>query len=110
LVYAEPGFEIEIDDRSLAHLQIVLGSKLRRHESFFFSWVNAPQAGSGRASIWLDHAIPLFFDFDTTAHHCINRDWIDVLSYPSSSLLGVIFVPEPPGPGVASTPLLRSYT
>jgi hypothetical protein len=33
----------EIDDRALAHLQIVIIGKLRRQESFAFSW-KTPQA------------------------------------------------------------------
>lgn len=108
LVYAQAGFEIESDDRSLAHLQIVLGCRLRRRDSFFFSWINDVSCGSGRASIWLDHTIPLYFVFDACGRHDINRDWIDQLNS-SAGTLGVMFTPEPPGPGVGITHLLRSH-
>ncbi|KFF58097.1 ATP-dependent DNA ligase, partial [Cryobacterium sp. MLB-32] len=28
----------DFDDRVLAHIQLVIGTKLRRGESFYFSW------------------------------------------------------------------------
>ncbi|MEF2975639.1 hypothetical protein V3W46_00275 [Subtercola sp. YIM 133946] len=51
LVYGDSGTEIEFDDRVLTHLQIVIGAKLRRRESFFFSWKDDPAVGDGRSSI-----------------------------------------------------------
>jgi hypothetical protein len=34
---------IDFDDRTLAHLQIVIGMKMRRGESFYFSWKDDQQ-------------------------------------------------------------------
>ncbi|SMQ74980.1 hypothetical protein [Agreia sp. VKM Ac-1783] len=44
LIYGDAEIEIEFDDRALTHVQLVLGSKLRRGESFFFSWKDAVAA------------------------------------------------------------------
>ena len=63
LLYGTPPTEVDFDDRVLVHLQIVIGAKLRRGESFFFSWKNDVQVGDGRTSIWMDAAIPLAFKY-----------------------------------------------
>ena len=56
MLYSDSDIVIEFDDRALTHLQLVIGAKLRRHESFFFSWGDAKAVGSGRSSIWMDSA------------------------------------------------------
>lgn len=55
---------IEIDDATLAHLKIVIGTKLRRNESFMMTWLPKPEVQSGRLSIWVHPSIPLVFEFD----------------------------------------------
>ena len=40
---------VEFDDRVLAHLQLVIGTKLRRGEGFFLNWKDDPSVGDGRA-------------------------------------------------------------
>jgi len=48
LIYS--GTEVEFEDRALVHLQIVIGSKLRRGESFFPSWNDSATVGAGRTA------------------------------------------------------------
>lgn len=36
-LYYDSTLNTDIDDRTLAHLQVVIGAKLRRGESFYFS-------------------------------------------------------------------------
>lgn len=55
---------IEIEDAVLAHVKIVIGTKLRRNESFMMTWLSKPDASSGRLTIWVHPAIPLVFEFD----------------------------------------------
>lgn len=55
---------IEIEDSVLAHVKIVIGTKLRRNESFMMTWLSKPDASSGRLTIWVHPAIPLVFEFD----------------------------------------------
>lgn len=88
--------EIAIDDRSLQHLQIVITAKLRRHESFVLSWINAVENGSGRTSIWIDVGIPIIYQFDGNRTPNIDRDWLDELMKSANSGQGLIFSPRLP--------------
>jgi hypothetical protein len=56
--------EYELEDRVLAHLQLVVSIKLRRHENFFVSWRNPVAGGSGRQSVWIDNGMHLAFTYD----------------------------------------------
>ncbi len=54
---------ILIEDETLAHLKIVIATKLRRQESFMMTW--RPSSGTDkRATVWIHPAIPLQFGFD----------------------------------------------
>ncbi|MGG7463599.1 MULTISPECIES: hypothetical protein [unclassified Plantibacter] len=93
LVYGA-GAEYEIEDRALAHLKVVIGSKLRRQEGFFMSWVNEPDQGSGRVSIWLSPSIPLQFRFFGSRAPELNRAWLEVLADTSHTPRGLQLIPE----------------
>jgi hypothetical protein len=95
LLYGTSGIEIEFDDRTLTHLQIVIAAKLRRKESFFFSWKDDPAIGDGRSSIWLDSSIPLYFKFAGGRVPSINREWLDILTASSNGSGGLQFTEEP---------------
>jgi hypothetical protein len=95
LLYGSAGISVDFEDRALMHLQIVITAKLRRQESFLFSWTDSVAEGSGRSSIWLDPSIPLFFRFNGNRIPKINRDWIDVLMKSANSGSGLIFAAEP---------------
>ena len=97
LLYGDSDIEIEFDDRALTHLQIVIGSKLRRGESFFFSWKDDPAIGDGRSSIWLDKSIPLYFKFFGGKTPTLNREWLEILTSSANSGQGLIFSEEPNG-------------
>ena len=55
---------ITIDDETLVHLKIVIGTKLRRNESFLLTWLRGDEAQDARTTIWVHPAIPLQFGFD----------------------------------------------
>lgn len=97
MLYGDSDIEVEFDDRALTHLQIVIGSKLRRGESFFFSWNDDPAIGGGRSSIWIDRAIPLYFKYYGGKNPTINREWLAVLTDSANSGQGLVFSPEPGG-------------
>lgn len=88
------GPEYEIEDRVLAHLKVVIGAKLRRQESFFLSWTNNPEAGSGRVSLWLSPSIPLQFRFFGSRQPQFNRVWLEVLTELSHTSRGLVIVSE----------------
>ncbi len=55
---------IIIDDETLAHLKIVISTKLRRQESFMMTWLPRDGGLDRRATVWVHPAIPLQFGFD----------------------------------------------
>lgn len=87
---------IEFDDRTLAHLQLVIGAKLRRGESFMFSWRDDPHVGDGRTTIWVHPTIPLVYKFFGGRQPAINRSWVEALMNSANSAGGLQLVPEPP--------------
>ncbi|KJQ53373.1 DUF7882 family protein [Microbacterium sp. SA39] len=56
---------ILIEDKTLAHLKIVIATKLRRQESFMMTWRPIDHAVDQRATVWIHPAIPLQFGFDS---------------------------------------------
>lgn len=97
LIYGDSGITVEVDDRALMHLQIVIGAKLRRGDSFFFSWTDDTKIGAGRWSLWMNKSIPLYFKFSGSKTPTLNREWIAVLTDSSNSGQGLIFTAEPGG-------------
>ncbi|RNE62097.1 DUF7882 family protein [Cryobacterium tepidiphilum] len=85
----------DFDDRVLAHIQMVIGAKLRRGESFYFSWQDDPAVGDGRSTIWLNPGIPLAFKYFGGRAPKLNRDWIESLMVSANSAGGLQLVPEP---------------
>lgn len=86
--------EYEFEDRSLAHLKVAVGMKLRRQESFFLSWSNSVERGSGRLSLWVSPSIPLAFRFSGSRSPDINPVWLEVLSELSHTPRGLIMISE----------------
>ncbi|MGA1835653.1 ATP-dependent DNA ligase [Herbiconiux sp. 11R-BC] len=80
LLYGPQQRALEIDDRLLAHLKIVILTKLRRGESFAFSWENEVAEGGGRGTIWLNPGIPIEFTFYGGRRPAINRAWLQALT------------------------------
>jgi hypothetical protein len=105
MTYGDSGHRIEIEDRALAHLQIVIGTKLRRKEPFFFSWTVGTNSGGGRAAIWLDPSIHLSFHFAGHKPVAVNRQWLEALATAANSTSGLHLVEEPiTEPAVAAVP------
>jgi len=95
----------DFDDRVLAHIQMVIGAKLRRGESFYFSWQDDPAVGDGRSTIWLNPGIPLAFKYFGGRAPKLNRDWIESLMVSANSAGGLQLVPEPKPNGSSVTEL-----
>ncbi|MGY4859936.1 DUF7882 family protein [Cryobacterium sp. AP23] len=85
---------VEFDDRILTHLQVVIVQKLRRGESFLFSWRNAVEVGDGRSSAWMHPAIPLYFKFTGGHAPSLNPEWIAQLTRSANSSQGLIATSE----------------
>lgn len=100
-VYGTPIVVVEFDDRTLAHLKVVIATKLHRSESFMFTWDYGTESGSGHSSVWLHPAIPIQFDFLGNREPSLNRLWLEELTKAANSTGGLRIVPEPEPDGVA---------
>lgn len=88
------GDEIHIEDRALAHLKVVIATKLRRNESFTLSWQHHDGDPDGRSTIWLHPAIPLRFTFEEPEAPQLNVKWIEQLMHSASSTGGISLTDE----------------
>lgn len=101
LVYGSDRFTIEIDDRTLAHLQLAVVAKLRRRESFALTWRDEDGSGQGRTVLWIHEAIPLRFEYAGSRMASVNKAWVDELLATASTTVGMRLTPEPgPDPAV----------
>lgn len=103
LLYGNSDVRIEFDDRVLAHLQVVVGSKLRRNESFFLCWRDSRAAGDGQSCIWMSRRIPMYFKYETPERMSLNSAWLRELDLSASSRTG-LFVTAEPGSEVLPRP------
>jgi hypothetical protein len=93
--YYDSEFRTEFNDRVLAHLQIVIGAKLRRGESFYFSWNDQLAIGSGRTTMWMHPAMSLRYRYDAGRMPRINPVWINDLMASANSNAGLLILDEP---------------
>lgn len=91
--------KVDIEDRALAHVQAVIGAKLRRGESFFFSWKDDPSTGNGRTSIWIHPNASVIFKYAGSRTPGINNAWLDALMSVANTPSGLRLIPEPGATG-----------
>jgi hypothetical protein len=90
----------DFEDRLLAHLQVVIGAKLRRGESFPFTWKDDSSVGAGRTTVWMHPRANITYKFYGSRPPAINRAWVEALMYTANAVGGLYVVPEP----ASSTP------
>jgi hypothetical protein len=83
-----------LDDRLLAHLQVIVSMKLRRGENFFITWRNPTSVGSGRQSLWIDNGLHLAFAYDGSKIPSVNREWIENMSMSAGTNFGLQLTDE----------------
>ena len=93
LIYGHPSIDIKLEDRALAHLQLVFSEKLRRNEGFHFSWAEPPHGG--RNVVWVHPAIPLYFRYAGSRVPSLNRTWLQEMTLSVNSSSGLILRDEP---------------
>jgi hypothetical protein len=94
IYYGGSDTPIHIDDRALAHLKVVIATKLRRSESFTLTWRHPDDQPRGRSTIWLHPSIPLRFVFDDPEPAELSRAWIEELASSANSSGGVTLIAE----------------
>lgn len=87
--------KVDFEDRLLAHLHLVIGAKVRRGESFHFSWKDDASIGDGRTTVWIHPRCSLVYKYYGGRTPALNRAWIDALVYAANSPSGLYAVPEP---------------
>jgi hypothetical protein len=65
-IYDNMAISADIEDRTLAHVRIVVMNKLRRGETFMFDVEMGD--GSGRRSFWMHPGVPMQFHFFGSRH------------------------------------------
>lgn len=96
LYYGDARATIAIEDRLLAHLQVVMVSKLRRNEPFTLSWSKPGRDSAHRATVWISAQALLEFEFDHSELPELNRQWIEALAQAASTASGLsLTIPEP---------------
>ncbi|WP_353814947.1 DUF7882 family protein [Agromyces zhanjiangensis] len=106
LVY-DSRLSIPMDDRTLAHLQVVILAKLRRREHFAFTaTVDGREVG-----LWLGPSVALEFRYADRRRPAINRAWLELLADVAASRDGLVVAPEPGAePDERSIPRRRPAT
>lgn len=94
IYYGGSATPIHIDDRALAHLKVVIATKLRRSESFTVTWQHPHDQPRGRSTIWLHPSIPLRFVFDDPEPADLSRAWIEELASSANSSGGITLISE----------------
>jgi hypothetical protein len=111
IVYGGEILEFKVDDRVLAHLQIVIINKFRKGESLMLSWREPAETGDGRTSVWLSPNISLRFKFAGGRAPEVNATWLAALYEAADSGRGLYAVAEPASdstthlPGVSGDPV-----
>lgn len=98
LHYGSPPASFEFDDRTLAHVELVMLAKLRRNESFALS---IDGSGESRQTVWINSSATLRFEFGSAVHE-INREWLDELIDSANTTTGMRILPEPAKKGTAA--------
>jgi len=87
--------KVDFEDRLLAHLHLVIGSKMRRGESFHFSWKDDTSIGDGRTTVWIHPRCSLVYKYYGSRTPALNRASIDALLHAANSPSGLYAIPEP---------------
>ncbi len=94
LYYGGESTPVHIEDRALAHLKVVIATKLRRGESFTVSWRHPDDQPRGRSTVWIHPSIPLRFVFDDPEPAQLSRTWVEELASSANSSGGIMLIAE----------------
>ncbi len=94
LHYGDGQHLLHIEDRALAHLKVVIATKLRRNESFTLSWQHPEGDEAGRSTVWLHPSIPLRFQFEEPDPPRLNMEWIENLMHSANTSGGILLTDE----------------
>lgn len=89
LFYGSAAGPIVIPDRILAHVKVVIATKLRRGESFTMSWRHPAGEHAGRSTIWIQPSIPLRFVFGAVEPEVLDNTLLQSYANAANSSSGL---------------------
>lgn len=89
LFYGSDTRPIDVDDRLLQYLQVVLSTKLRRSESFTITWTDTAAAHS-RTTLWVQPAIPMRFEYTSAESQRLSGGYLRQLADQASLSSGLM--------------------
>ena len=95
LYYGNNGYAVEINDRPLAHLKIVLLSLLRAGRSVAFCFDTPNDADSGRETLWISPSTEIRFRFNGSRAPHINEQWLKLIIETADASTGLLLMAEP---------------
>lgn len=90
LYYGTETLPVVIPDRVLAHVKVVVATKLRRGESFLLTWRHPEGGPHGLSSIWMQPSIPLRFVFDSPEPEALDAEYLKELAIAANSNRGLV--------------------
>ena len=82
---------IAVEDRALAHLQIVIIDKLRRREHFGLNL----RIENHLVTMWVTCSTPLQFVYEGNRRPRLNYPWVELLAGEASLTGTLVLLPEP---------------
>jgi len=104
LYYGSSESPIRMPDRILAHVKVVVATKLRRGESFTLSWRHPHDEETGRSTIWIQPSIALRFVFSTVEPEKIDGALLQRYAAAANSSSGLIVDIEEASPDATAAP------
>lgn len=89
LYYGSARTAVKVDDRILAHLKVLIVSKLRRNEPFLVSWNEPSSEGFGRSSVWIHNSLDLIFRFDGGRQPELDKELLEQMANEALGPTGV---------------------
>lgn len=89
LIYGQTAVKATFEDRMLAHLRAVIVNKLRRGESFLFTWTSETKGFKEQHSAWMHPAVALSFTLDAASAAPLNQEWLALLAEAANSTSGL---------------------
>ncbi|MBQ9917141.1 MAG: ATP-dependent DNA ligase [Microbacterium sp.] len=96
--------KVDFEDRLLAHLQAVIMAKVRRGESFPFTWKDDISIGGGRTTVYIHPNVSMVFKYHGSRNPQLSSTWLHALTYNANSGRGLYVIPEPDDVAVREQP------
>lgn len=89
LFYSSDPQAMDVDDRLLQYLQVVVATKLRRNESFTITWSDASN-GIGRTTLWIQPAISMRFVYSSAESARLSGGYLRQLADHAAMSSGLV--------------------